>query len=284
VTTPRMPSEPSEPVSSPARAGRATPARWRTVAFPVEHGGWGFLTEPILLGLLAAGSAAGLWLAVAGPGLFLFRQPFRIALKDWLRRKRYARTALAERFAAAFGIGAATAFALAILTRQGDFWLPLALAVLLALVQLRYDTLGQARKLLPEVAGALALNGLAPAMAMAGGWSSERALLLWLILGARTVTSILYVRVRLRRIRGEAARPDAAIVTHLLALALLAALALADRIPPLAALAVLPLLGRAVYGFSPARAPVRARTIGFQEMGYGVLYAILVALGYRLAA
>lgn len=282
VTTPRMPlpPDPPEPIRSPARAGRAAPARWRSVALPIEHGGWGFLIEPILLGLLAAGSAAGLWLAVAGLGLFLFRQPFRIALKDWLRRKRYARTALAERFAAGFGIGAVVASALAILTRQGDFWLPVVLAVLLALVQLRYDTLGQARKLLPEVAGALALNGLAPAMAMAGGWSSEGALLLWLILGGRTVTSILYVRVRLRRIRGEAARSDAVVVSHLLALALLAVLALADRIPPLAALAVLPLLGRAVYGLSPTRAPVRARTVGFQEMGYGVLYAILVALGY----
>ena len=34
--------------------------RLRTVALPVEHGGWGISLEPVVLGLLVAPSASGI--------------------------------------------------------------------------------------------------------------------------------------------------------------------------------------------------------------------------------
>ena len=45
----------------------------RSVALPTEHGGWGFLAEPILPGLLVAPSWAGLLLSLAALAVFLDR-------------------------------------------------------------------------------------------------------------------------------------------------------------------------------------------------------------------
>ena len=60
----------------------------RSVALPVEHGGWGMLGEPLLLGLFIAPSWAGLGVALGALGGFL-------AVAD--RRYRFA---VRRRFAA----------------------------------------------------------------------------------------------------------------------------------------------------------------------------------------
>ena len=68
---------------------------WRPVALPAEHGGWGFLAEPVVLGLVLAPSAAGLCLALAALAAFLARHPLRLALIDRRKGVRYPRTGLA---------------------------------------------------------------------------------------------------------------------------------------------------------------------------------------------
>ncbi len=45
----------------------------RPIALPVEHGGWGLLFEPIVLGLLLAPSPAGLFISLGATGAFLAR-------------------------------------------------------------------------------------------------------------------------------------------------------------------------------------------------------------------
>ena len=73
-------------------------AQYRSVALPTEHGGWGFLLEPVLLGLLLAPSPAGVLLALAGLATFLARHPADIWLRDTLASKTFPRTATALRF------------------------------------------------------------------------------------------------------------------------------------------------------------------------------------------
>ncbi len=53
-------------------AAPSASVRLRLVALPVEHGGWGMLGAPILLGLWLAPSPAGFWLSLAALGIFLF--------------------------------------------------------------------------------------------------------------------------------------------------------------------------------------------------------------------
>ena len=252
----------------------------KKIALPASHGGWGFLLEPILLGLWVAPSLAGVWLGLAALGAFLAQQPLKLTVGDWRKGRRYARTAWAERFSLLYGLVALAAFVLAIAGARASFWLPLGLAAPLAVVQLYYDVSNRGRAFIPELLGAAALGAVAAAMALAAGWATAPALALWGILLTRALVSIVYVRARLRLERGQTIAAAPVWVVHLLGLLALAGLAFGSLIPWLAVLALLVLLIRAVAGLSSYRRAVRARTVGFQELGYGLLTVTLTALGY----
>src|SRR5262245_5381791 len=83
----------------------------RSVALPSEHGGWSFLLEPVLLGLLVAFSWPGVLLAVAALGAFLAHQPLKTAIKDVRAGRNAPRTVLAKRFAAGYSLVAVAALA-----------------------------------------------------------------------------------------------------------------------------------------------------------------------------
>lgn len=252
----------------------------RSVALPSEHGGWGFLIEPLLLSLLIAGSINGLLLAVAALGIFLIHQPLKIALKDRLKGRRPPRLVWAERFAAGYGLLAAVPFGALLLTTDRTFLLPLVLAAPFALIKLGYDARNKSRHPTAELVGATALGSVASAIALLGGWPLLPALTLWLVLAARSLPSILYVRARLRLERGQAIDPFPTWISHTLALILVIALAAAALTPWMAVGAFAILLARAVAGLSRFRKPRRAPVIGAMEMGYGLLLVVLIALGY----
>ena len=81
-----------------AVATTTLPVAWKPVAIPAEHGGWGLLAEPVVLGLVIAPAPAGACLALAALAGFLARHPLRLWLLDRRKGVRYPRTALAERF------------------------------------------------------------------------------------------------------------------------------------------------------------------------------------------
>lgn len=256
--------------------------RLKSIALPVEHGGWLFVLEPVLLGLLVVPSAGGWWLGVAAFGIFLLNQPLKFAIKDRLKGKRYPRTAWAERFALLYGALASLAVLLAALTARVSFWPSILLAAPFAALQVASAATNRGRDALPEISGALALAAAAPAIALAGGWNLIAALLLWLIPVTRAVASILYVRARLRSERGEPANRGVVFAAHGFGLLLLGGLAWLRLTPWLAALAMAILLVRALIGLSVQRRPVRAQVVGFQELGFGLLMVALAAAGYRL--
>lgn len=254
----------------------------KSIALPAEHGGWGFLFEPLLLGLLLAPSAAGGWISVGALGAFLARHPLKLALNDLLRGRRSPRLGPSLGFAAGYGAVATAGFSLAFLTQDARIFLPLLAAVPLALVQLHYDARNQGRNLLPEMVGALAPGALASAVLMAGGWALSLALVPWLLLALKAATSILYVRARLRLDRGSAADRGVVWISHGAAIALAGAFAAAERGPWLAAVAFATLTLRAGFGLSALRKPMRPQRLGFREVAYGLLTVLLVATGYRL--
>jgi len=259
-------------------------ATLRSVALPAEHGGWGFLLEPLLLGLLTAGSGAGLLLAVAAFGVFLIHQPLKIALKDRVKGRRPARTVWAERFVALYGLMALVPILLLLATMPPSFLIPIALAVPLAGIQALYDARNQSRRLLPEISGALSLAMIAPAIALLAGWQLPAALVLGVIVAMRVVPAILYVRARLRLEHGKPGSPYPAWIAHGVGLGAVLVLAAARQTPWLGMLAFLILLARALLGLSSYRKARPAKVIGFQEIAYGLITALIVALGYRLAA
>jgi len=255
--------------------------RIKSVALPVEHGGWGLLGEPVLLGLLLAPSWAGLGVGLAGLGAFLARHPLKLAVADWRARRRVPRTAVAERFASLYVAAAAAGLALAMTGRPG-WWFPLCAAAPFALAQFGHDALGRSRHLLPELAGSVALGSLVAAQLVAGGWPLGRALVAWALLAAKAVGAILYVRTRLRLDRGVAQGPTLAVAAHAVALAFGTVLAATGRGPWLAALAFALLLARAALGLSGSRQRVPAKTVGLQELAYGFTFVGMLALGWSL--
>jgi hypothetical protein len=256
--------------------------RLRTIAFPVEHGGWGFLLEPIVLGLVAAPSAGGLCLARGVVAAFLARHPLKLFLKHRQEASRSKRTALAARVAAAYLLIALGAAAAVVRLTGPMPFVPFLLLSPFIIGFLVYDTRNRGRDVLAELSGPLGLAATGPALALAGGWNWQQAAAMWVILMARTVPSIFYVRSRLRLERRTQAGVAGVIVWHIVFLACVVAFLRVALAPVLAVVALLVLFGRAMIGLSPLRRPARARRIGFSEIGYGLFYAAAVAIGYRV--
>ena len=134
--------------------------------------------------------------------------------------------------------------------------------------------------MVPEVAGALAMGALVASVALAGGWTLVPALVLWGLLAARTVPSILYVRTRLRLERKQNAARAPVWISHAVALVAVAGAVVLGWVPALALVAYVVLTGRALWGVSERRAPRAAKVIGFRELGFGVFTVLAIALGY----
>lgn len=242
----------------------------RPLALPAEHGGWGFLFEPMLLGLLVAPSWSGVLVGAAALFAFLARHPLKLALQDVTRGRSYPRTRYCRALAAVYLFGGALSLTSAVMMSGARVLIPLALVVPLALTQVLYDAHRRERELLPELSGAAAMASIAAAVAIAGAMRIVPAFGLAGIIVARTLPSILYVRAMLGRMP---AWPSIAL--HVTAIACVALFA-----GPYAIAAMVVLLLRATWGLS--HEPPRAQTIGWREIVFGALTVALAAIAYRL--
>jgi hypothetical protein len=254
------------------------PLRWRSIALPAEHGGWGLLGEPILVGLAVAPSWPGLGVALLAAFAFLARHPLKLAAADWRHGRRSPRTAACERVALLYAAGAAAGLALAWSGAPG-FWWPLALAAPPALFQLARDSRNHGRELWPELAGAVALGSVAAAEMRAAGLPLAAAIAVWILLAGKAAGAVLYVRARLRRDRGAPFDRAGVLAAHGALAAVAVALALLGLAPWLAAAAACALLGRALHGLAGPLRRVRPQVVGFTEMAYGVASAAALAVG-----
>jgi hypothetical protein len=263
-----------------APAARPVRGPWRQVLLPSEHGAWGFLAEPVALGLLVAWSVTGLLLALAALAAFLARRPLRLTLTDRRERKRHLRTPRAEAALALFALAGAAAFAGALARDPGAALFTLRLAVLPGVAALAFDLGGRSRDAAGELSAALALSVVTPGIALAGGWPQTAVFGLWLLLVARLVTSIVYVRARLRLEKGAPAKVAGALAVHGAALATAIVLAARGATPWLGAAAV-GLLGlRAALGLSPRRLRASTTQLGVSEIVFGALTLLALAAGY----
>lgn len=263
---------------------RAIPVAWRSVALPIEHGAWGFLLEPLLLGLLVAFSGAGVAVAWVALLTLLLQTPVSLIAADARRGRVYRRTRLARWVAAGYASAWLAGVAVVAVAVGAAPFLPALVAVPLAAVQLWYDARNRAREAIPEVAGALAMGAAAACIAVAGGWTLPAALGLWGLLALRTVPAIVYVRARLRLERGVPVAVAPTWAWHLAAVAVAAAAWGAGTLgwPALAATCLL--WARAAWGVSPWRRPVAAKVVGVSELAFGAATAVLFAWAVAGAA
>jgi hypothetical protein len=254
----------------------------KSIALPTEHGGWSFLAEPIVLGLLVAPTWKGFVLGLAVVSLFLLHQPLKIALKDNLKRRRVARTQWAERFVLLYG-GLGISFVLILIAMNGaNFLLPMLVGGIFALVQVAYDARNQSRELVPELAGSIALAATASSIALLAGWSLTSAIMLWVIVAVRAVTAIIYVRVRLQMVHDKPHNKSFVLALHIVALCLFVILAVVKAIPFTVVIAMMILIVRAFKGILRPALNVTAKIIGLTELAIGIVYILTVSGGYWL--
>jgi hypothetical protein len=251
------------------------------VVLPPEHGGWSFLAEPLVLGLIAAPSAAGALVAIAAAAAFLARQPLRLLAGDRRRARRYPRTVAAERAFAVLAAIAAAAFAGATALSRGPLWIAAAIAVPIAAAALGFDLARRSRGAAAEGLAALGLGGTAAAIALAAGWPWAPAFGLWGVLAARAIPTVLYVRARLRLERSAPSSPWPALGSAAIAIGgvgWLVALGLAGAPAPWA---MALLFARAGWGLSPWRPRWTTFQLGISEAAIGGGLAIGLGVASR---
>ncbi len=183
------------------RAAATERSLWRAVAVPTEHGGWGLTLEPVLLGLLIAFSWSGCAIGLAAFMAFLVRTPLKLAVVDRRRHRSLPRTRLATRIAG-FELVLLALLGMVALWSAGAAWLvPVLIAGPLVAVELWFDIRSRSRRLVPELAGAIGIAAVAASITVAGGGSWPLAVAAWMVLAARAVASVPYVRTQIVRSR-----------------------------------------------------------------------------------
>ena len=264
----------------PDTANRDDRVRTRSIALPVEHGGWGFTLEPILLGLLVAYSAAAWELSVAALAVFLARRPFKLFSTDVVRRRWLPRTTVAASFAALYGAVALAGLVGALVTADRRFLIAYAVAAPLAVVALYLDSRSRSRTLVAELAGSIAMGSTVTAIALADSWGFVDAFGLWLVLVARGVTTIALVRGQIRRVHDKPVGAAGIYATQVGTLAAMLALALLGAVPWLAVVAIAA-IGVLAY-VSLRRPPVEARVVGWTQIVTGLVVVLFTAIGVWL--
>jgi hypothetical protein len=253
---------------------------WRTVAVPSEHGGWTLTLEPVLLGLVVAPSVGGVALGMAAFFAFLVRTPLKLTAVDVRRERWLERSRLASRIATAELIGLAVLVGVAG-WKSGWSWLvPAAIAAPLVTVQLWFDVRSRGRRLVPELCGAIGIAAAAASIVLAAGRGAALATGVWLVLAARSVGAIPYVRVQIARLRRGEAAPWWVDAVQLAAIGIGAiAVAVDDRMAAgLGALAAIAI----VQALSVRRRPVAAKVLGLTQMAMGLTLVAATAIGVLL--
>lgn len=256
--------------------GRKTRTAWREVALPREHGGWSLTAEPVLLGLIVTWSWAGLALGLAAMLAFVARTPLKVVLVDRHRDRQLQRTQLATRIAAVEVTIVAALAAAAWLGAKAPFWAPLAIAAPLIAIELWYDMRSRSRRLIPELAGTVGIGSVAAAIALADGADAKLAIGLWLVVAARSLASIPYVRSQILRAKQQPSPSWPSDAAQALAVGVAFVGWVADAVP-IAALVVIAVI--AVADVVKLRlAPRRALVIGIQQMAIGFVVVFTTAI------
>lgn len=248
------------------------------LVLPKEHGSWSLALEPIALGLLTVPSKAGVPLAFAAIAGFFLRHPLKLLLSA----KPDPRRSLA-------GFCAGTLILLAVggllfaaqLDGAAQLW-PLIPAAGAGAFFVWFDTRNEGREGAAEIAGAAAFALLPATFASLAGWQLAGSLALAIVMLARSVPTVMFVRTLLRRVKGKSITIAPALLITVLATGVLLCLAANSLVPwAVAGISVL-LLVRAFWYLRENRSRIPARRLGFMELSLGIVYVLTTAIAWRL--
>jgi hypothetical protein len=254
-----------------SRTAKATKVALRPLALPTEHGGWGFVLEPVLLALLVAPSFAGMLIAFGLIAAFMTRHPLKLVAADVLRRRFYPRTRVCILLSAGYGSVAAVLLLSGAWMAGGLVLFSLTVALVPAAVQFWFDARNQSRALVAELSGTISSVLVAAAIVLAGDGTVAVAFAVLVLALSRGAPTIIFVRAALRN-----GNRLPSLALHLVAIFAGVALMMSGLAPPGAVVALGVLFIRAYA----TRAGTPAKTIGIRELGYGAMFVLLVGYGW----
>jgi hypothetical protein len=159
-----------------------------------------------------------------------------------------------------------------------------ALAAPLVGIELWFDVRSRGRRLVPELCGAVGIASLAASVALAGGAPVVVAAVAWLLLAARSVAAIPYVRAQVLRLHRpeRAPGPGPGGVLAAQAAGLVGAAAAVGFVPAALAGAVAVVASSAVRLVGLRRPPRSAPRLGAIESALGAVVVVATAVGLHL--
>lgn len=249
----------------------------KKVAYPKEHGSWGFYFEPLLLSIIVAYSKNGLFLFLVSLFIFFAHQPVRVLFNK-------NQTEQLKKIALIFLMiysGLAILFMTLIPFNFKIYvFIPFFLAIIIMAFYLAAEVLNYKKTLTTEAIAPFAVDLIAVSIVLLGGWTFASAMAFLVVLLNRSFPTVLYIHERLKLEREKEILSGFVNVFGMFGLLITIFLSFEKLIPYLSILAVLILVVRSSIGLSKFRKKLNIKQIGIYEFIYGILFVAIVALGY----
>lgn len=245
---------------------------------PSEHGGWAFTLEPVLLGLLVAYSWRGVLLGLIALLGFLLRTPLKTVMVDRRRHRTLPRTVIARKVATIEAVTLVGLLGVVLIESRLQFIVPLLIAVPLVAIEFWYDIRSRSRRLVPELAGTVGIGSVAAAVALIGGASASVAAGLWLVIAARSVAAVIFVRVQLRRAKQQPYKRTGADAGQVLPVVAVTVGAVTGLVPWVACGSIVVLA--IVHSWLVRRPPSAIPVIGAQQVVLGLFVVLTAGLAF----
>ena len=248
----------------------------KKIAFPQEHGSWGFFFEPIVLAVIIAYSYQGFMLFISSLFIFLSHQPIRVffdkKIEPEVKHKALAITLVYLSIAL---IAMWKSFSSVRLEYLLPFFIALVLMSGFLLVEIRIRKENFLARLIPP----LAVDLIAISIVRMGGMDiPESVAFYWVLLGRSAFTSI-YIKEKLSKLKKQYYDSAYVFVLHSIYLILLVFSSIGGLTPFLTILAATILLVRAGIGMRSNK-KTNVRKIGIWEFIHGIVFVIIIAIGY----
>ncbi len=158
---------------------------------------------------------------------------------------------------------------------------PVGFAAPLVGIELWFDVRSRGRRLVPELCGAVGIGSVTASIVLASGGSAALAAGAWLVLAARAVGAIPFVRVQITRLRQGSTSLRQSDVAQLVALLIGASAAVVEHRLVVGFAGLVALL--VLHVVWVRRPPVVAKVLGLRQMALGIGLVVVTAAGVMVS-
>jgi hypothetical protein len=160
------------------------------------------------------------------------------------------------------------------------WWVPVLVAVPFVAVELWFDVRSRSRRLAPELCGAIGVAASGAAIVVAGDGAAALAAGVWLILAARSVGAIPFVRSQIVQAHRHVVDVRGSDLAQVMSVVVAGVAVAIDRRFVAGAVFVAVVAG--VQALWSRREPPPIKVVGLRQMGIGLALVVVTAVGVRL--